>query len=228
MIFITPRNFFRKTVKGFGECSAFRAATGGPVSYQPIEWIVPMNSEDLTAEFVSLQNAMGWKNAEVARRLRITPASVSRIANGINPPSESLLELFRLIAFNERPELRRRMTQGLGDGFLRDGPTPSPWPVWSQGLFEMLEAMPPARRARALKSCRSVVDSIEETAAETLTYHDVTPAVQKAASDLLQASLEKILEERGNSGLDGYRLTDQPNPKASSEKPTSPKVLNGK
>jgi transcriptional regulator with XRE-family HTH domain len=65
--------------------------------------------DPLTEEFMELFRLSGWKNqAEVARKLDLTPGAVSDIFSGKNPPGKRLVKYFRLVLFHEQPELLGR------------------------------------------------------------------------------------------------------------------------
>ena len=53
--------------------------------------------DDLTAEFLALMEAAGWSQAEVARRLQISPGAVSQICSGKTVPRLATLNLLKLL-----------------------------------------------------------------------------------------------------------------------------------
>jgi transcriptional regulator with XRE-family HTH domain len=59
------------------------------------------------AEFKRLIDLMGWSQSEAARRLYKTPAAVNHLVNPDHPnkPTETTLQLLKLIIASERPEL---------------------------------------------------------------------------------------------------------------------------
>lgn len=60
---------------------------------------------DLKSEFIKLAALSKWSQAEIARRLNMTPGGVSGIIKGEKVPGERLLELFRLKLFADQPGL---------------------------------------------------------------------------------------------------------------------------
>jgi len=50
-----------------------------------------------TEEFISLVKASGWSQAEVARRLHITPGAVSQICNGHTRPRPGTVNLLKML-----------------------------------------------------------------------------------------------------------------------------------
>ena len=50
-----------------------------------------------TEEFISLVKASGWSQAEVARRLHITPGAVSQICNGHTRPRPGTVNLLKIL-----------------------------------------------------------------------------------------------------------------------------------
>jgi hypothetical protein len=59
------------------------------------------------AEFKRLIDLMGWSQSEAARRLYKTPAAVNHLVNPDHPnkPTQTTLQLLKLIIASERPEL---------------------------------------------------------------------------------------------------------------------------
>ena len=56
-----------------------------------------MRTDPLNAEFMRLLAKAGWKKAEAARRLELTPAVITRYFNGETRPSLTTLKLFKLL-----------------------------------------------------------------------------------------------------------------------------------
>lgn len=121
-----------------------------------------MSPKELTEEFVAIQNALDWSNAQVAARLKVHPATISRINNGINPPSESLLEHFRLIAFMDHPHLRSRLAPGLyptPPEVLQDNPGIADV---NAELFRAINLVPANKRSLVIKLCLDIANAFRE------------------------------------------------------------------
>lgn len=67
-------------------------------------------------EFRALATASGWNQAEIARRLELTPSAVSQFVRGDTKPSPQTIGYFKLILLNEMPEVLQPA------GALRDAP----------------------------------------------------------------------------------------------------------
>lgn len=58
-------------------------------------------------EFGRLIELMGWSQSEAARRLRKTPSAINHLLNSNHPnrPTQTTLQLLKLIIASERPDL---------------------------------------------------------------------------------------------------------------------------
>jgi len=91
-------------------------------------------------EFLALARQTGWNQAELARKLEITPGGMSGLVKGGTIPSAGLLKLLRLVVFTEKPE-------ALQAGAAR--PTslpPEPKDFALEGLLTTLASMTPRDR----------------------------------------------------------------------------------
>jgi hypothetical protein len=59
------------------------------------------------AEFKRLIGLMGWSQTEAARRLRKTPSAINHLVNPAHPnkPTQTMMQLLKLIIASERPDL---------------------------------------------------------------------------------------------------------------------------
>jgi hypothetical protein len=97
------------------------------------------------AEFKRLIDLMGWSQTESARRLRKTPSAINHLVNPDHPnkPTETMMQLLKLIIASERPDLINPQTYELKEG-------PSGLKLEGAGLFprereliEKLRQLPP-------------------------------------------------------------------------------------
>lgn len=58
---------------------------------------------DLRSEFARLLRISGWKQAEAARRLHLSPATVSLYLSGHTRPSVTVVQLFKLMLGDTSP-----------------------------------------------------------------------------------------------------------------------------
>ena len=64
------------------------------------------------AELKRLIGLMGWSQTEAARRLRITPSAINHLVNPDHPnkPTQTMMQLLKLIIASERPDLINAQT----------------------------------------------------------------------------------------------------------------------
>ncbi len=72
------------------------------------------------AEFKRLMDLMGWSQTEAARRLHKTPSAINHLINPEHPnkPTQTTMQLLKLIIASERPELINSKTFELKEGPL--------------------------------------------------------------------------------------------------------------
>jgi hypothetical protein len=111
------------------------------------------------AEFKRLIDLMGWSQSEAARRLHKTPAAVNHLVNPAHPnkPTQTTLQLLKLIIASERPNLFEAAFQ------LREGPAgPAPdhgrLNQKERGLIEMLRQAPAEERDRVYAVIRAMLN----------------------------------------------------------------------
>jgi transcriptional regulator with XRE-family HTH domain len=59
----------------------------------------------LAAEFVALMRRLKWSQSETARQLFVTASHINQIVNGKAEPSAAMLQLLKLTAARQRPDL---------------------------------------------------------------------------------------------------------------------------
>ena len=66
-------------------------------------------------EFRRLIELMGWSQTEAARRLRKTPSAINHLVNPDHPnkPTQTMMQLLKLIIASERPDLLNTQTDEL-------------------------------------------------------------------------------------------------------------------
>ncbi len=97
-----------------------------------------MRTDPLNAEFMRLLAKSGWKKAEAARRLELTPAVITRYFNGETRPSLTTLKLFKLLLGDS--------TALPGDAkgkAVATAPGYRPMAPWEEELLGVLRALDP-------------------------------------------------------------------------------------
>src|SRR5580693_8307126 len=63
-------------------------------------------------QFKRLIELMGWSQTEAARRLRKTPSAINHLVNPDHPnkPTQTMMQLLKLIIASERPDLLNPQT----------------------------------------------------------------------------------------------------------------------
>jgi transcriptional regulator with XRE-family HTH domain len=71
--------------------------------------------DPIKTEFKRLMELMGWSQTEAARQLRKTPSAINHLVNPDHPnkPSESTMQLLKIIIASERPDLINPQTSEL-------------------------------------------------------------------------------------------------------------------
>jgi transcriptional regulator with XRE-family HTH domain len=69
------------------------------------------------AEFRRLIELLGWSQTETARRLHKTPSAINHLVNPEHPnqPTQTMMQLLKLIIASERPDLINPRTNELRD-----------------------------------------------------------------------------------------------------------------
>jgi hypothetical protein len=106
--------------------------------------------DPIKAEFKRLMDLMGWSQTEAARRLRKTPSAINHLVNPDHPnkPSQTTMQLLKLIIVNERPDLINPQTYELKEappGVKLDAAWLSPR---ERKLIEGLQELPAAMQEK--------------------------------------------------------------------------------
>jgi plasmid maintenance system antidote protein VapI len=102
------------------------------------------------AEFKRLIDLMGWSQTEAARRLRKTPSAINHLVNPEHPnqPTQTMMQLLKLIIASERPDLINPQTYELKDapsGAKAEAAQLSPR---ERALLERLKQLPPSEQEK--------------------------------------------------------------------------------
>ena len=104
-----------------------------------------------TEEFINLSRMAGWSQAEVARRLHITPGAVSQLFSGRTRPRAATLNLLKMIVAKEMPEVLAAH-ESTRSGSLAG---------WESQLLEELRRLPTADRDRVLTGFHQMIKTVE-------------------------------------------------------------------
>ena len=101
-----------------------------------------------------------WSQAELARKLELTPGGVSGIVKGPTNPSASLLKLLQLVVALEKPELLGEFSATFGEGIPAYGrPRQSDEEVYGR-LITRLESLDPATKEKVAGYFAGLVELI--------------------------------------------------------------------
>ena len=114
-----------------------------------------MKPENL--EFIALFEASGWRQAEAARELKTTRATLSRCLSGDQVPSAPLIELFRLTLANRKPGALTRRGVAARVEVLAD---------WEKRIIDDLRYLREDDRERVLKAMRAILEALPKRDAE--------------------------------------------------------------
>jgi len=137
-------------------------------------------------EFLELFKLSGWKNqAEVARKLYLTPGSVSEIFSGVKNPGPRLVKYFRLVLFHEQPELLGRA------GSMHEAPALGDLEVW-RGRAKSAE--------KKLENLRGLLRrGLEESAPGQVISSNEAAEVDRLTEEALSKAEEEALHEDARS-----------------------------
>jgi hypothetical protein len=107
-------------------------------------------------EFIALFEASGWRQAEAARELKTTRATLSRCLSGDQVPSAPLIELFRLTLANRKPGALTKVPAGR-EAALAD---------WEKRIIDDLRYLREDDRERVLKAIRAILEALPKREAE--------------------------------------------------------------
>jgi transcriptional regulator with XRE-family HTH domain len=107
-------------------------------------------------EFIALFEASGWRQAEAARELKTTRATLSRCLSGDQVPSAPLIKLFELILANRQPGALTR-NAAAREAALAD---------WEKRIIDDLRYLREDDRERVLKAMRAILEALPKREAE--------------------------------------------------------------
>lgn len=100
---------------------------------------------------MKLVRASGWSQAEVARRLHITPGAVSQLCHGLTRPSGATFNLFKYILEQEKPGTLARVDKA-GRGSALE--------PWATQVLESLRRLRPPDRDRVVAALNGLIDAV--------------------------------------------------------------------
>jgi plasmid maintenance system antidote protein VapI len=102
------------------------------------------------AEFKRLIELMGWSQTEAARRLRNTPSAINHLVNPDHPnkPTQTMMQLLKLIIASERPDLINAQTYELKETAQGAKPAVPQLSARERELIEGLKQLPPEEQER--------------------------------------------------------------------------------
>jgi plasmid maintenance system antidote protein VapI len=102
------------------------------------------------AEFKRLIELMGWSQTEAARRLRKTPSAINHLVNPDHPnkPTQTMMQLLKLIIASERPDLINAQTYELKETAQGAKPAVPQLSARERELIEGLKQLPPEEQER--------------------------------------------------------------------------------
>ena len=114
-------------------------------------------------EFKRLIEMLGWSQSQAARRLRKTPSAINHLLNPNHPnkPTQTMMQLLKLIIASERPDLFNTQTYELREEPPRMKPytaslTPAEW-----DLIERLRQFPREDQERLYSIIMAMLKTME-------------------------------------------------------------------
>ena len=100
------------------------------------------------AEFKRLMELMGWSQTEAARRLRKTPSAINHLVNPDHPnkPTQTMMQLLKLIIASERPDLINAQTFELKEAPADAKPETASLSPRERDLLEKLRQLLPSEQ----------------------------------------------------------------------------------
>src|SRR5580658_10408408 len=97
------------------------------------------------AEFKRLIDLMGWSQTEAAKQLRKTPSAINHLVNPDHPnkPTETMMQLLKIIIASERPDLINAKTFELKEEPPGKKPEAASLRPRERELIEKLRQLPP-------------------------------------------------------------------------------------
>src|SRR5271154_6057253 len=102
------------------------------------------------AEFKRLVEIMGWSQTEAARRLHKTPSAINHLVNTDHPnkPTQTMMQLLKLIIASERPDLINAQTYELRETATAAKPPTPQLSARERELIVALKQQPPAEQEK--------------------------------------------------------------------------------
>jgi plasmid maintenance system antidote protein VapI len=102
------------------------------------------------AEFKRLMEIMEWSQTEAARRLHKTPSAINHLVNPDHPnkPTQTMMQLFKLIIASERPDLINAQTFELKESYQSAKPPVTHLSPREREMIENLKQLPAAEREK--------------------------------------------------------------------------------
>jgi plasmid maintenance system antidote protein VapI len=99
-------------------------------------------------EFKRLIELMGWSQTEAARRLHKTPSAINHLLNPDHPnkPTQTMMQLLKLIIASERPELINPQTYELRETRYGAKPEAAGLSPREREFMDKLKQLPPAEQ----------------------------------------------------------------------------------
>jgi len=110
----------------------------------------------LNEEFARLLKKSGWKQAEAARQLELSPAVITRYLNHDTHPSLTVLKLFQLLIGD-----MQALPGVVASGPNHDGELERPLEAAERQLIGQLRALPEAERRRVMQGFCVVLAAME-------------------------------------------------------------------
>jgi len=111
----------------------------------------------LNDEFARLLKKSGWKRAEAARQLELSPAVITRYLNSDTHPSLTVLKLFQLLIGDMQP-----LPGVVASGPNHEGELEPPLDAAERQLIGQLRALPEAERRRVVQGFCVVLGAMEK------------------------------------------------------------------
>lgn len=101
-------------------------------------------------EFKRLIELMGWSQTEAARRLRKTPSAINHLINADHPnkPTQTMMQLLKLIIASERPDLINAQTYELREEPPKPKPESAQLNKRERDLIEKLKELPASEQEK--------------------------------------------------------------------------------
>src|SRR5580700_9794526 len=101
-------------------------------------------------EFRRLIELMGWSQTEAARRLHNTPSAIDQVVNRDHPnqPTQTMMQLLKLIIASERPDLINAQTYELKETAEGAKLPIAQLSARERELIEGLKQLPPAEQEK--------------------------------------------------------------------------------